>query len=118
MKQYLMSVFHVEGEVMPTGDAMQAMFDAVDEFNNGLQATGAWVFAGGLFPPDVSTVVQVKDGNTVTTDGPFAESKEHMGGFWIIKAPDLDAALKLAADGSKACGAPVEVRPFQEDPAS
>jgi hypothetical protein len=118
MKQYLLSVYHVAGEPMPVGDEMQAMFDAVDVFNQELQDSGAWVFAGGLFPPDIATVVRIQDGDVLTTDGPFAESKEHIGGFWIIQAPDLDAALALAARGTRACGAPVEVRPFQEEPAA
>ena len=116
MKQYLMSVFHVEGEEMPSGDEMQTMFDQVDRFNQQLQSSGAWVFAGGLFPPDIATVVKVSDGEVITTDGPFAESKEHVGGFWVVRAPDLDAALELARRGSAACGAPVEVRPFQDEP--
>jgi hypothetical protein len=73
------------------------------------------VFAGGLHPADTATVVQVKDGDVLTTDGPFAETKEHLGGFWVIKAPDLDAALAWAARGSAACKGPVEVRPFQEE---
>ena len=116
MKQYLMSVFHVEGEEMPAPDVMQTMFEQVDQFNQQLQSSGAWVFAGGLFPPDIATVVKVSDGEVITTDGPFAESKEHVGGFWVVKAPDLDAALELARQGSAACGAPVEVRPFQDEP--
>lgn len=74
------------------------------------------MFAGGLMPADIATVVRIADGNAVTTDGPFAESKEHLGGFWIIQAPDLDAALKLAEQGARACQGPVEVRPFQDDP--
>jgi len=115
MKQYLLSVYHVEGEQMPSGDNMQAIFDNVDKFNQELQASGAWVFAGGLFPPDIATVVRVTDGDVVTTDGPFAESKEHIGGFWVIKAPDLDAALALAQQGAAACAQPVEVRPFQDE---
>jgi hypothetical protein len=68
-----------------------------------------------LEPPTTATVVRVKDGKTILTDGPFAEAKEHLGGFWIIKAPDLDAALAWAAKASVACQAPVEVRPFQAD---
>jgi hypothetical protein len=88
------------------------MYKDVDAFNGELQAEGAWVFAGGLHPPATATVVQVRDGDVLTTDGPFAETKEQLGGFWVVKSADLDAALALAVRGAKACGAPVEVRPF------
>ena len=94
---------------------MQKAFQQVDAFNAEVQAAGAWVFAGGLHAPEVATVVNAKDAeNVVITDGPFAETKEHLGGFWVITAPDLDAALEWAAKGSAACMGPVEVRPFQE----
>ena len=117
MPEYLLSVHMVEGEEPPSEEAMQAAYQAVDAFNAKLQERGAWVFAGGLHPPDTATVVDAtKGGDVLTTDGPFAEAKEHLGGFWVIKAPDLDAALKWAAEGSAACCNPVEVRPFQEDP--
>jgi hypothetical protein len=115
MKQYLMSVHMVEGQPQPSEDVMQQMYKDVDVFNQRLQAEGAWVFAGGLYPADVATVVRTEGGKVVTTDGPFAESKEQIGGFWVIKADDLDAALRLAADASTACQGPVEVRPFQDD---
>ena len=118
MKQYLLSVHMVEGDVMPPEDEIQRMYAAVDTFNAELHAENAWVFAGGLFPADTATVVRIENNNAVTTDGPFAESKEHLGGFWVVKAPDLDAALKLAERGARACGAPVEVRPFQDEPES
>ena len=117
MTQYLLSVYMVEGVEMPTGDAMQKIFDDVDKVNAELQAAGAWVFAGGLHPADVATVAQVRDGDVVLTDGPFAESKEHIGGFWVIEAADLDAALAWAKKCTVACAAPVEVRPFQDNPA-
>ncbi len=74
------------------------------------------MFAGGLHPPDTATVVRIEDGEVLTTDGPFAETKEQLGGFWIIEATDLDAALAVAAKATLACKAPVEVRPFQEEP--
>ena len=118
MTQYLLSVHMVEGSPVPSADDMQRMFEQVDTFNAKLQKQGSWVFAGGLHPANVATVVRVQDGEVLTSDGPFAESKEQVGGFWIVNAPDLDAALKLAAEGAAACGAPVEVRPFQDDPAS
>jgi hypothetical protein len=87
----------------------------VDKFNEELQSAGGWVFGGGLQPPEIATVVRTADGDTITTDGPFAESKEQLGGFWIITAPDLDAALAWAAKGSAACMGPFEVRPFQDE---
>lgn len=114
MAEYLLAVHMVEGEPMPPDDVLQQMFKDVDVFNEELKAEGAWVFAGGLHPADTATVVRVKDGETLTTDGPFAETKEQLGGFWVVNAPDLDAALSLAARGAAACGGPVEVRPFQE----
>lgn len=87
---------------------------AIDEFNERLRAGGHWVFAGGLAAPETSTVIDGRGEQPVFTDGPFIESKEHMAGFWIIDAPDLDVALELMAAGSKACNRRVEVRPFLE----
>lgn len=113
MTQYLMSVHHVEGEPMPEGEAAQRAFEDVDRFNSELQAAGAWVFAGGLMPRETATTVDNTGERPVITDGPFAESKEWLGGFWVIEAPDLDAALEWARQGSAACQGPVEVRPFQ-----
>jgi len=116
MKQYLLAVHMVEGEPVPSEEEMQRSYQAVDSFNRELMASGEWVFAGGLLPPDTATVVRSQGGKVVTTDGPFAESKEQIGGFWVINAADLDAALDIAARGSEACGRPVEVRPFQPVP--
>jgi hypothetical protein len=116
MTEYLLSVHMVEGDQPPTDEAMQKMYHDVDVLNQKLQDHGAWVFAGGLHPVDTATVVRVQDGQIVTTDGPFAESKEQIGGFWIIKADNLDVALDWAAQATVACGGPVEVRPFQEIP--
>jgi hypothetical protein len=115
MTQYLLSVHSVDGTPMPSDEEMQAAFAAVDAFNTEVQAAGAWVFAGGLLPPQSATVVDATGGQVVTTDGPFAETKEQLGGFWVIEAPDLDAALAWAAKGSTACRNPVEVRPFQSE---
>ncbi len=115
MKQYLLAVHMVEGEAEPEPQVMQQMYKDVDVFNQKLQAEGVWVFAGGLHPANIATVVRVQDGEVLTTDGPFAETKEQLGGFWIINAADLDAALNWAAQASKACQGPVEVRPFQDD---
>ena len=94
---------------------MQRAYKAVDAFNAELTSSGAWVFAGGLHPPSTATVVRTQGGKVITTDGPFSETKEQLGGFWVIKAADLDSALDWAAKGSTACGNPVEVRPFQDD---
>jgi hypothetical protein len=114
MKQYLLAVHLVEGEPVPPEAETQRRYQAVDAFNDELRSAGAWVFAGGLHPPETATVVRTQGGKVVTTDGPFAETKEQLGGFWIVMAPDLDAALAWAAKGSEACGGPVEVRPLQE----
>jgi hypothetical protein len=116
MKQYMLAVHMVEGEPTPSEEEMQKVYKTVNVFNQELQDEGAWVFAGGLHPASSATVVRARDGEIVTTDGPFAETKEQLGGFWIVEAADLDAALALAARGAVACGGPVEVRPFQEVP--
>ncbi len=116
MKQYLLAVHSVEGEEPPEPQAVQQTYKDVDDFNQKLEAEGAWVFAGGLHPAIVATVVLVEGGEVLTTDGPFADTKEQLGGFWIINVADQDAALNWAAQASKACQAPVEVRPFQDDP--
>jgi hypothetical protein len=116
MTQYLMSVWSTEGEEEPPPDVIEEMYADVDAFNQKLRTQGAWVFGGGLHPVDTATVVRNGGGEALITDGPFAEAKEHLGGFWIIEAPDLDAALALASEASVACRAPVEVRPFQDEP--
>ena len=86
---------------------------AIDVFNDRLQAEGYWVFAGGLGWPGTATVIDNRGAEALFTDGPFVESKEYLAGFWIIEAADLDVALKLATEGSKACNRKVEVRPFR-----
>jgi hypothetical protein len=112
MSQYLLSVHHDYAEQLPSVEEMQPAFDAVERFNEKLQAEGAWVFAGGLQPPDRATTVDNTGDRPIVSDGPYAESKEYLGGFWVIEAPDLDAALALATEASKACRGKVEVRPF------
>ena len=105
--QYLLSVIDDgTGPATPKEDA------AIDVFNDQLQAEGHWVFAGGLGSTGNATVVDNRVGEAVFTDGPFVESKEYLAGFWIIEATDLDVALKLASEGSRACNRKVEVRPF------
>jgi len=105
--QYMVSVIDDQ-----TGLASATEMAAIDVFNARLQAEGHWVFAAGLGPPSTATVIDNRDGQAVLTDGPFVESKEYLAGFWVIEASDLDVALKLAAEGSKACNRKVEVRPF------
>jgi hypothetical protein len=105
--QYLFSVIDDK-----TNSGTPAELAAIDVFNDRLRAEGYWVFAGGLNSPSSATVIDNRDGAAVLTDGPFVETKEHIAGFWIIEAPDLDVALKLATEGSKACNRRVEVRPL------
>jgi hypothetical protein len=105
--QYLVSVINDTAD-LATPEEMAA----IDVFNEGLQAEGHWVFAGGLGAPSSATVVDNRGREAMVTDGPFLESKEYLVGFWIIEAADLDVALKLAAEGSKACNRKIEVRPF------
>jgi len=114
MKQYLLSVYHPEGGT-PDPEAMEKIMQDVSALNAELQAAGAWVFAGGLHPSSTATVLQVQGGDVLVTDGPFAEGKEHVGGFWVIKAPDLDSALEWGRKATRACTVPVEVRPFQDE---
>jgi hypothetical protein len=105
--QYLVSVIDdTAGLATADEDA------AIDVFNDRLKAEGRWVFAGGLAAPSSATVIDNRGEEAMFTDGPFVESKEYLAGFWIIEAADLDVALKLAAEGSKACNRKVEVRPF------
>jgi hypothetical protein len=105
--QYLVSVINDGGEL-----ATQDEVAAIDAFNDRLEAGGHWVFAGGLASPSTATVIDNRGGEAVITDGPFLETKEYLAGFWVMQAPDLDVALELAADGSKACNRKVEVRPL------
>jgi hypothetical protein len=116
MTQYMLAVHHGPGSMPPDDpEVMQQAFDQTDKFNAELQKAGVWVFGGGLTDPTDATVVNGTADDVVMTDGPFGETKEYLGGFWIIEVPDLDAALALAAKGSAACMAPVEVRPFQAE---
>jgi len=114
MKQYLLSVYQPDGpapapEIL--GKIMQDVYVVRDE----MKAAGAWVFSAGLHPPSTATVVRVNDGEDLTTDGPFAEGKEHIGGFTIINAADLDAALAWGRKLARATTLPIEVRPMQHN---
>jgi hypothetical protein len=114
MKQYLLSVYHPEGGI-PERAVMEKITADVDALNTELQRAGAWVFAGGLYPSSTATVVRVDGGDVLITDGPFVEGKEHVGGFWVIKAPDLDSALEWGRKATRACSVPIEVRPFRDE---
>jgi hypothetical protein len=105
--QYLVSVID-DGTGLANPDEMAA----IDVFNERLQAEGQWVFAGGLAGPSSATVIDNRGEQALVTDGPFVESKEYLIGFWIIEAPDLEAAIELATEGSRACNRKTEVRPF------
>jgi hypothetical protein len=114
MTQYLISVWHdQEYEVDFSSDDAHRGIAQVGQFNSDLEASGAWVFAGGLQPASSATVVRADGGEVSMTDGPYAESKEQMGGFWIIEAADPDTALDWARRGALACEGPVEIRPLQ-----
>ncbi len=113
MPQYLLSVHGSEDGNGTNPEDMQRAYADVDAFNTELQASGAWVFAGGLQPASTASVVRVTDGAVVQTDGPYLESKEHIGGFWIVEVADDAAAAAWAEKGAVACQNPVEVRPFQ-----
>lgn len=118
MSQYLMSVWHDDDydvDVDFSSDEMQRQFAQVAAYNDELTAAGAWVFGGGLHSKSSATVLRAApSGDVSMTDGPYAETKEQMGGFWVIEAADLDAALEWAGKAAAACEAPVELRPFQD----
>jgi len=109
--QYLFSVIDGSSPAVG-GSAAEDEEAALDAFNERLEAEGHWVFAGGLGSPGSATVIDNRDGKALFTDGPYVESKEYLGGLWIIEAPDLDVALRLASEGSRACNRKVEVRPL------
>ena len=114
MTQYLLSVYMVEGTEPPSDEAMQKAYRDVDAFNSKLKAQSSWVFAGGLHPADTATVVQVKGSEVLTTDGPFAETKEQLGGFILIEAKDMNDATQVAAKIPVARLGSIEVRPIKE----
>jgi hypothetical protein len=116
MTQYMLAVHHSPDAPPPPPEEMQTAFRQVEQLNDELRTRGKWVFGGGLHDPSIATVVRSEGGETITTDGPFAESKEQLGGFWVIEAADLDEALAWAAKASAACMGPVEVRSFQDEP--
>ncbi|HTU67356.1 MAG TPA: YciI family protein [Steroidobacteraceae bacterium] len=114
MKQYLLSVCYPASGVQPPPEALRKIMQDVHAVQKEMQDAGAWLFSGGLHPPNTATVVRNAGGEVVTTDGPFIESKEQIGGITILKAADLDAALAWARKLSRATTTPIEVRPFFE----
>jgi len=116
MAQYMFSVIHPASGPDLSPEEMQQSFKDVDAFNDEIMKSGNWVFAGGLVPPDQATVVDGRGAETIVTDGPYVETKEQVGGFWLIEAADLDEALALAERASRACRVPVEIRAFMTEP--
>ena len=112
MKQYLISIYQPD-EGAPPPDVLEAVMRDVAALVAETKAAGAWVFNGGLHPPSTATVVRPREGELLVTDGPYAEGKEHIGGFLVIQAPDLDAALEWARKAARAITLPIEVRPFK-----
>ena len=111
MPQYLLTMYQPEGPIPPP-EVLEPVMREIAVIRKELEAAGAWVFAGGLHSPSASTVVKLKDGEVLTTDGPYVEGKEYIGGFTIIQVPDLDAALAWASRYARVTTLPIEVRPF------
>lgn len=114
MQQYLLSIYQPAGDQLPAPGVLEKIMQEVNALRREMQEAGAWVFSGGLHSPSTATVLRVRDSSVITTDGPFLEAKEHIGGFNIIKAADLDVALEWGRKLAKATTLPVEVRPFRE----
>ena len=115
MTQYLLSMYQPDG-VIPPADFLARVMTDLEKINEEIRGAGQWVFSGGLYPAESSTTVSLADGELLTTDGPYAEGKEHLGGFWIVDAPDLDAALGWANRIVGVTTLPIEVRPFRDRP--
>jgi hypothetical protein len=113
MNQYLLSIYQPDGDP-PAPAVLERVMRELDVFHKELKAAGAWVFVAGLQPPSAATVVRIQAGDLLTTDGPFAEGKEHIGGFIVVRATDLDSALGWAVKLSRATTLPIEVRPLSE----
>jgi hypothetical protein len=114
MKQYLLSIYQPDGD-RPAPEVLEKVMRDVDALIQEAKSAGAWVFNGGLHAPSTATVVRIQDGEALMTDGPFAEGKEHIGGFLVIKAADLDSALEWGRKAARAITLPIEVRPFQDE---
>lgn len=116
MKQYLLSIYQPDGDP-PSPEVLEPIMRDINAVKQEMKAAGIWVFNGGLHPPSTATVVRMQDGEVLTTDGPYAEGKEHLGGFTVVKAPDLDAALEWGRKLARAIRLlPIEVRPFEDEP--
>ena len=113
MKQYLLSIYQSDG-APPSKEVLEPIMREIYALNEQMQQAGAFVFTGGLHPPSTATVLRVKNNEVLTTDGPYVEGKEHLGGFYVIRAADLDAALKWGRKLAQASTLPIEVRPFQD----
>jgi len=113
MPQYLISIYQPDGGVPPP-EVLQRIGRELHVLNESIKAAGGWVFSRGLHAPSTATVVRPRAGELLITDGPYIEGKEHIGGFWIVNAPDLDVALGWAQQAARATGLPIEVRPFQD----
>ena len=111
MKPYLMSIYQPDGDA-PPAEVLDRVMSDLATLNDEIKAAGGWVFTGGLHPPSTATVVREKGGDVLVTDGPYLEGKEHVGGFWVIRAPDLDTALDWGRQASRATALPIEVRPL------
>ncbi len=114
MSQYLLTVVEPAGAGQPEPEALEQIMKDVGEVDQEMRDKGIWVFAGGLYPPDRATLLRPTGDDVLVTDGPFAEGKEHVGGFWVIRAADLDEALAWARRATVACTLPVEVRPMAD----
>ncbi|MFG2191773.1 YciI family protein [Streptomyces sp. NPDC048639] len=112
MKQYLLSIYQPDGDPPPP-EVLDPIMREVGAVSAEMRETGAWVFSGGLYPPSTASVVRLKDDEILTTDGPYLEGKEHIGGFTVIQAPDLDAALEWGRKLARAITLPIEVRPLE-----
>ena len=113
MTQYLLSIYQPDGGPPPP-EVLEPVMRELNALNRDLKAAGAWVFSRGLHAPSTATVVRARGDEVLITDGPYVEGKEHVGGFWIVEAPDLDAALGWARRAARATTLPIEVRPFQD----
>jgi hypothetical protein len=114
MPQYLLTVVEPSGVGQPEPEVLERIMKDVGAVDQEMRDTGAWVFAGGLYPPDSATTLRPRGDDVLVTDGPFTEGKEHVGGFSVIEAPDLDAALEWGRKLARATTLPIEVRPFRE----
>jgi hypothetical protein len=114
MKKYLLAVQFDETAPVPSEVDMREQLARTSKVTAEMRAAGSWVFVGGLLSSDSTTVIRPGNGTTTMTDGPFAETKEQLGGFWVLQCDDLDQALAWAEKCALACGCPIEVRPFED----